>query len=61
MPPLSMILAAINAGVTLIPEGARLVSSLKTLFDEKDAAAIEAALVAATALADRQHQEAQSL
>ena len=61
MPPLSLILAAINAGVTVIPEGARLVASLKALFGEKDATAIDAALVAATARADLQHSEAQGL
>jgi len=58
---LATVLAAINAGVTLIPEGAQLVTELKSLFGEQDQAQIDAALASSTAAADAQHQEAQSL
>lgn len=58
---LATILAAINAGVTLIPEGAALVGELKGVFNETDQAAIEKALADANAAADAQHEEAQSL
>lgn len=61
MPPLSLILAAINAGVAIIPEGARLMASLKALFDERDQATIDAALLTSEQRADAQHEEAQSL
>lgn len=58
---LAVILAAIRAGVTLIPEGLTLVEQIKGIVSETDQTAIDAALVASTAAADAQHGEAQGL
>lgn len=57
---LTTILAAINAGVALIPEGAALVNELKEVFNATDQAAIDKALADSSAAADAQHNDAQS-
>jgi hypothetical protein len=58
---LAVILAAIRAGVTLIPEGLALVEQIKGVVGENDQVAIDAALVESTAAADAQHNEAQGI
>lgn len=58
---LATILSAIQAGVTLIPEGEALVSQLAALMSTDDQATIDAALVASRTARDAQHAEAQSL
>jgi hypothetical protein len=58
---LATILAFIQVGGALLPEGAALVAEIKALFGETDQAAIDKALADSTAAADAQHQEAQSL
>lgn len=57
---IATVLSAINAGVTLIPQGAQLIAELKGIFNETDQAAIEKALADSTAGADAQHRDAQS-
>jgi hypothetical protein len=56
-----LIIQAIQAGVSLIPEGLALINEVKATFNETDQAAIDKALAESTAAADAQHNEAQSL
>lgn len=58
---LTTILAAIQAGVSLIPEGETLIGELKTLFSTTDQVAIDAALIAANAAADQAFKDSQAL
>jgi large exoprotein involved in heme utilization and adhesion len=58
---LATILAAIQAGITAIPEGLALINEVKALFSTNDQATIEAAVAEADAAADRQHEEGQNL
>lgn len=58
---ITTILSAINAGVTLIPEGLALVQQIKATFAETDQATIDQALAESTAAADAQHAAAQAL
>jgi hypothetical protein len=58
---LQTVLAAAQAGLGLVPEGAALFAGIKALFGDDDAAAIEAALQDSRALRDAQHQHAQDL
>ncbi len=58
---LATILAAIEAGVTMIPQGLALVTEVKGLLSLTDQTAIDAALATANANADAQHIDAQSL
>lgn len=58
---LATVLAFIQAGGALLPEGAALVGEVKSLFGENDQGAIDQALADSTAAADAQHKEAQSL
>lgn len=58
---LAVILAFIQAGGAILPEGAALIAEIKTLFGETDQAAIDKALADSGAAADAQHEEAQSL
>lgn len=57
---LGTVLAFIQAGGALLPEGAALVGEIKSLFGESDQAAIDKALAESTAAADAQHNEAQN-
>jgi hypothetical protein len=56
-----LIIQAIQAGVSLIPEGLTLINEIKATFNETDQATIDKALAESTAAADAQHNEAQSL
>ncbi len=58
---LQLILAAIQAGVTLIPEGLTLIQQLKGLESETGQVTIDQALADSTAAAAAQHDEAQGL
>jgi hypothetical protein len=57
---LATILAFIQAGGALLPEGAALIGEVKSLFGEHDQAAIDKALADSSAAADAQHKDAQS-
>jgi len=57
---LAIILKAIQAGVSLIPEGLALVNEIKSTLSETDQAAIDKALADSNAAADAQHNDAQS-
>lgn len=56
-----LILQAIQAGVSLIPEGLSLINEVKATLSATDQAAIDKALADALAAASAQHNEAQSL
>lgn len=58
---LTTILAAIQAGVSLIPEGEALISQIKALFSTTDQAQIDAALIAANAAADQAYKDSQAI
>ena len=58
---MTVILAAIQAGVSLIPEGKALIDEITSLFSTSDVDKIKAAHDAAVAAAAAQHDEAQSL
>lgn len=58
---LTTILAAIQAGVSLIPEGEALISQIKALFSTTDQATIDAALIAANAAADQAYKDSQAI
>jgi hypothetical protein len=57
---LATVLAFIQAGGALLPEGAALVGEIKSLFGQSDQAAIDKALADSTAGADTQHNDAQT-
>lgn len=58
---LTTVLAAIQAGVSLIPEGEALIGQIKSLFSTTDQATIDAALAAANAAADQAYKDSQAL
>ncbi|WP_347270341.1 hypothetical protein [Rhizorhabdus histidinilytica] len=59
--PIAVIIAAINAVGTAIPEFLKLVDLVKEGLSTDDQAVVDEALAKATAMADQQHREAQSL
>ncbi len=58
---LQTVIAAVQAGLALIPEGEALFAEIKLLFGEDDAAKIEQALQDSRARRDAQHEHAQNL
>lgn len=59
--PATTVVAAVEAGVTLIPEGAALIAEVKALMSAQGKAAIDAALLALDEQADAAHISAQNL
>lgn len=59
--PIGVILAAIQAVGTGVPEFIKLIELVKKGLSTKDQATVDEALAAATAMADAQHIEAQGL
>lgn len=59
--PIAVIIAAINAVGTAIPEFLKLIDLVKEGLSSDDQAVVDAALAKATAMADEQHRDAQAL